>query len=170
MDHNGKWVLDALWLAVDVVSFIKQPSLAGALWIAADIVSFADPTGTVSTMAHAGKIAKGIAKASKIANKTEDIVHQASVIKGTSKACNCFTAGTKVFTDEGEKPIKEIRVGDKVLARDDETGEMAYKEVEWLFQRDVEETYNIQLVAKSLRQPMSIRSGLLARVGWNHNT
>ncbi|WP_442954372.1 polymorphic toxin-type HINT domain-containing protein [Paenibacillus sp. MMS18-CY102] len=57
--------------------------------------------------------------------------------------CDCFTAGTKVLTDEGEKPIEEIEVGDKVLAKDDETGEMAYKEVEWLFQRDVEETYNI---------------------------
>ncbi|MED1919775.1 polymorphic toxin-type HINT domain-containing protein, partial [Bacillus thuringiensis] len=57
--------------------------------------------------------------------------------------CNCFTAGTKVLTDEGEKPIEEIEVGDKVLAKDDETGEMAYKEVEWLFQRDVEATYNI---------------------------
>jgi intein/homing endonuclease len=36
-------------------------------------------------------------------------------------------------------PIKP----NKVLAKDAETGEMAYKEVEWLFQRDVEETYNI---------------------------
>lgn len=57
--------------------------------------------------------------------------------------CNCFTAGTKVLTDEGEKSIEEIEVGDKVLAKDDETGEMAYKEVEWIFRRDVEETYNI---------------------------
>ncbi|CAH1223239.1 hypothetical protein PAECIP111893_04938 [Paenibacillus plantiphilus] len=57
--------------------------------------------------------------------------------------CNCFTAGTKVQTDQGEKPIEEIEVGDKVLSKDDETGEIAYKEVEWLFQRDVEETYNI---------------------------
>lgn len=30
-----------------------------------------------------------------------------------------------------------------MLAKDEETGEQAYKEVEWLFQRDVEETYNI---------------------------
>ncbi|MDN9012851.1 polymorphic toxin-type HINT domain-containing protein [Brevibacillus laterosporus] len=63
-------------------------------------------------------------------------------VKAISK-CNCFIAGTKVLTDEGEKPIEEIEVGDKVLAKDDETGEMAYKKVEWLFQRDVEETYNI---------------------------
>ena len=66
-----------------------------------------------------------------------------SLVKVAKKVCNCFTAGTKVLTDEGEKPIEEIEVGDKVLAKDDETGEMAYKEVEWLFQRDVEETYNI---------------------------
>ncbi|MGG4397450.1 polymorphic toxin-type HINT domain-containing protein [Paenibacillus thiaminolyticus] len=71
------------------------------------------------------------------------------IIKAESKIgklllkCNCFTAGTKVLTDEGEKPIEAIEVGDKVLAKDDETGEMAYKEVKWLFQRDVEETYNI---------------------------
>ncbi|MCC0567295.1 polymorphic toxin-type HINT domain-containing protein [Brevibacillus borstelensis] len=69
-----------------------------------------------------------------------------TVEKGIVKklfGCNCFTAGTKVQTDEGEKNIEDIEVGDKVLSKDDETGEMAYKEVEWLFQRDVEETYNI---------------------------
>ncbi|WP_010503351.1 polymorphic toxin-type HINT domain-containing protein [Paenibacillus elgii] len=63
--------------------------------------------------------------------------------KSAIKECNCFTAGTKVLTDKGEKPIEEIEVGDKVLAKNDEAGDIAYKEVEWLFQRDVEETYNI---------------------------
>lgn len=63
--------------------------------------------------------------------------------KWLSKGCNCFVAGTEVLTDEGEKPIEEIEVGDKVLSKDDETGEIAYKEVEWLFQREVDETYNI---------------------------
>ncbi|WP_248926740.1 polymorphic toxin-type HINT domain-containing protein [Paenibacillus hamazuiensis] len=57
--------------------------------------------------------------------------------------CNCFVAGTKILTNLGEKPIEEIEVGDKVLAKDDVTGEIGYKEVEWLFRRDVEETYNI---------------------------
>ncbi|WP_342778499.1 hypothetical protein [Paenibacillus sinopodophylli] len=33
------------------------------------------------------------------------------------------------MTDEGEKPIEEIEVGEKVLAKSDETGEVAYKEV-----------------------------------------
>jgi len=57
--------------------------------------------------------------------------------------CNCFTAGTTVLTDEGEKPIEEIQIGDKVLAKDSDTGEMSYQEVELLFRKDVEETYNI---------------------------
>ncbi|MBN3526633.1 Hint domain-containing protein [Paenibacillus apiarius] len=70
--------------------------------------------------------------------------------KGQARGCNCFTAGTKVQTDEGDKPIEDIEVGDMVLAKDDETGEMAYKEVEWLFQRDVEETYNITVGSEDI--------------------
>jgi len=60
-------------------------------------------------------------------------------------ACNCFTAGTKVLTDEGEKPIEEIEVGDKVLAKSDETGEVAYKEVVGLFQKQADEIYYIHI-------------------------
>ncbi|MBD8496949.1 Hint domain-containing protein [Paenibacillus sp. CAU 1523] len=33
-------------------------------------------------------------------------------------ACNCFTAGTKVQTDEGEKPIEDIQVGDLLVTSD----------------------------------------------------
>ncbi|WP_246873837.1 polymorphic toxin-type HINT domain-containing protein, partial [Paenibacillus dendritiformis] len=68
------------------------------------------------------------------------------IIKAESKIgklllkCNCFTAGTKVLTDKGEKPIEEIEVGEKVLAKDENNpdGELAYKEVTNLYrnQRD----------------------------------
>ncbi|GIO86410.1 hypothetical protein J25TS5_33420 [Paenibacillus faecis] len=57
-----------------------------------------------------------------------------------AKKCNCFTAGTKVQTDEGKKNIEDIEVGDKVLAKDENNpnGELAYKEVTALYrnQRD----------------------------------
>jgi hypothetical protein len=56
--------------------------------------------------------------------------------------CNCFTAGTKVLTDEGEKPIEDIEVGDKVLAKSDVNGEVAYKEVVGLFQKQSDEIYS----------------------------
>ncbi len=61
-------------------------------------------------------------------------------LKKNGSLCNCFTAGTMVLTDEGEKPIEEIAVGDKVLAKSeyDSNGELAYKEVTALYrnQRD----------------------------------
>ncbi|SFF40269.1 intein C-terminal splicing region/intein N-terminal splicing region/RHS repeat-associated core domain-containing protein [Paenibacillus algorifonticola] len=60
--------------------------------------------------------------------------------KTPSGGCNCFTAGTKVLTDEGEKNIEDIEVGDRVLAKSeyDSNGELAYKEVTALYrnQRD----------------------------------
>jgi len=59
--------------------------------------------------------------------------------------CNCFTAGTKVLKEEGEKPIEEIEVGDKVLAKDDETGKVAYRKVVGLFQKQDDEIYYIHI-------------------------
>ncbi|WP_170315030.1 polymorphic toxin-type HINT domain-containing protein [Saccharibacillus brassicae] len=61
-------------------------------------------------------------------------------LKASKAACNCFTAGTKVQTDEEEKNIEDIEVGDKVLSKDENNpdGELAYKEVTALYrnQRD----------------------------------
>lgn len=56
---------------------------------------------------------------------------------------NCFTAGTKVTTIEGDKSIEEIRVGDLVLSKNPESGETGYKRVEQLFEREITETWNI---------------------------
>ena len=41
----------------------------------------------------------------------------------------CFVAGTTVKTEEGDKAIEEIEVGDRVLAYEATTGRFAYKEV-----------------------------------------
>jgi hypothetical protein len=45
------------------------------------------------------------------------------VIKGAS----CFVAGTPVQTQRGPAPIESIRPGDRVLAQDQDTGELAQK-------------------------------------------
>ncbi|MGG1644382.1 polymorphic toxin-type HINT domain-containing protein, partial [Paenibacillus sp. NRS-1782] len=66
--------------------------------------------------------------------------------KGKSlRGCNCFTAGTKVQTDEGEKNIEDITVGDKVLSKNEETGEQAYKEVTHLYRNDKEIIYELTI-------------------------
>ncbi len=41
----------------------------------------------------------------------------------------CFAAGTQVVTLAGSMPIELVQVGDRVLAQDAETGELAYKPV-----------------------------------------
>ncbi|TVX92499.1 polymorphic toxin-type HINT domain-containing protein [Paenibacillus agilis] len=60
----------------------------------------------------------------------------------------CFSAGTKIQTEDGYKAIEDIEVGDKVLAKSEETGELAYKEVEETFQRVAEETYHVTVKDK----------------------
>jgi len=43
--------------------------------------------------------------------------------------CNSFTAETNVHTENGLKPISEIKVGDKVLSYDERTGTTNYQPV-----------------------------------------
>lgn len=85
-------------------------------------------------MASLGPIIGGIGKAREVDGKGRAI-----------GGCNCFTAGTKVLTDEGEKPIEDIDVGDMVLAKDEETGEQAYKEVTHLYRNEKDTTYKLSV-------------------------
>ena len=55
----------------------------------------------------------------------------------------CFIAGTLVLTEDGEKPIEEIEVGDYVYASDPETGESGFKEVLWTYQRETYELVHV---------------------------
>ena len=45
------------------------------------------------------------------------------------RVLSCFAPGTKVWTLTGRQAIEKIKVGDRVLAQDVETGELAYKPV-----------------------------------------
>jgi len=47
----------------------------------------------------------------------------------TAGTCECLAAGTLVWTETGPKAIERIRVGDRVLSQNVETGELAYKPV-----------------------------------------
>ena len=42
---------------------------------------------------------------------------------------SCFAKGTPVWTLTGPKPIEQVKVGDRVLSQNPETGELAYKGV-----------------------------------------
>jgi len=42
---------------------------------------------------------------------------------------SCFVAGTPVWTETGQEAIEKIRIGDRVLAQDVDSGELSYKPV-----------------------------------------
>jgi hypothetical protein len=58
----------------------------------------------------------------------------------------CFEAGTPVLTDQGLVAIDEIEVGDKVWARDDQTGEEAFREVTHVFVTPDKPVMELELV------------------------
>jgi hypothetical protein len=70
--------------------------------------------------------------------------------KKSSDGCNCFVAGTKVLTDEGEKNIEDIEVGDMVLSKDEVNGELAYKEITATFNHETDEIYNIHVDGQTI--------------------
>ncbi|MDQ0418976.1 hypothetical protein J2Z48_003200, partial [Croceifilum oryzae] len=46
---------------------------------------------------------------------------------------------------DGEKPIEDIQVGDKVLSKDEKTGKREYKKVTRLFKREVDKIYTVHV-------------------------
>lgn len=67
VDQDGQWLLDAVFVVADVISFVKKPSWSGAAWIALDVVSTVIPVGSISTVAHAAKAAYRTAHAAETA-------------------------------------------------------------------------------------------------------
>lgn len=57
----------------------------------------------------------------------------------------CFTAGTKIATKDGFKPIEEVKAGDLVLSCDENTGEKGYKRVKQTFIRKTQKVIKITL-------------------------
>ncbi|MGA8943296.1 MAG: Hint domain-containing protein, partial [Thermoactinomyces sp.] len=78
---------------------------------------------------------------------------------------DCFTAGTKIQTVEGEKNIEDIQVGDKVLAKDEKTGKQEYKEVVHLFQKQVDTIYQVH-VGKEVIETTAEHPFWVAEKGW----
>lgn len=124
VDPSGnvwKWVNDGWkWIQKGAKSAID-------FLIMDDLRALVDPKSSFYDRAMAaigfipvGKAYKGGKVIIKWANKDGKVVEKAL------KGCNYFTAGTMIQTDEGEKPIQEIEVGDKILSKSDETGEVEH--------------------------------------------
>lgn len=126
--------------------------------------SFFDKSMAVAGFIPVGKVLKGGKLVVKWVNKNGKIINK--VVKPISK-CNCFTAGTKVQTADGEKPIEEIEIGDRVLSKDETTGEIAIKEVTATFNHETDEIYQIhvgdQVVESTYNHPFWVKGK-----GWRY--
>ncbi|MBI3863517.1 MAG: hypothetical protein HY290_16625, partial [Planctomycetia bacterium] len=62
---------------------------------------------------------------------SEDDYYYLPVTTTTQYVINasCFAAGTPVWTESGLRPIESVAIGDRVLAKNVETGELGYKPV-----------------------------------------
>lgn len=101
-----------------------------------------------SKAAKAGKVLKagGKVAAKALAKKVDDIA------KATGKICvfACFPEGTPIHTDSVIKNIEDIKIGDRVWAFNEETGEMALQEVTATMQREVDATVLIELEGETI--------------------
>ena len=124
-----------------------------------------DKTLAVAGFIPVGKVVKGGKIFIKLFNGEQEVVRAVDYSDDAWKAvskipCNCFTAGTKVITDEGEKNIEDVEVGDKVLSKDENTGEVAYKEVTATFNHETDEIYKIhvgdQVIESTFNHPFYV--------------
>ncbi|MCT8335633.1 polymorphic toxin-type HINT domain-containing protein, partial [Leptospira sp. 85282-16] len=77
--------------------------------------------------------------------------------KGVFHQRTCFVAGTKIHTKDGLKNIEDIQVGDEVLSKSDETGEVSYRKVLNTFIRQTDAIYTV-----------SFANGTVLETTWNH--
>lgn len=73
--------------------------------------------------------------------------------KNIEKVIPCFTPGTLIATKQGETPVEDLTVGDKVLTRD-----KGYQPIRWLGRRDLTTQ---DLALRPNFNPILIRAGAL---------
>ena len=67
----------------------------------------------------------------------------------------CFTPGTRIATPKGEVPVESLRVGDKVVTRDN-----GLQEIRWVGRKDLG---GQMLASQSHLRPVLIRAGALGK-------
>ena len=166
-ENAWNWVLFGLGVLLTIAAAIIAGVAAGpgfaavsAVWLTLKNIAVATVAGAALSLTIGGTIAglqgamtghafwSGFLRYAKN-NAAEALISSfavsaASVAIGNAiNALKCFKEGTPVVTEEGLKPIEEVKVGDKVLAYDEATGEQAYKKVVRLFRNKTDEWYHI---------------------------
>ena len=117
-------VFDILSLGASIADVISNPRDPWA-WagLAGDVIDVAVPFVTgVGEVTRAAKVAKETAE-------VVDDAHDAMKTVCAFGDAACFIAGTLVSVEDGHKAIEDVEAGDYVWAWDEETGEVALKQV-----------------------------------------
>ena len=100
-------------------------------------------TGGVVLSGTGLAIAKSIAK---LKNGTIDVAHSGiNVAKIKPKTCS-FRGDMEVKTEQGYKPIASIKVGDKVYAKNELTGQMTYQRVQAHYNNPYDFTVYVEVI------------------------
>jgi hypothetical protein len=142
VDPTGEFldtIIDAAFIIADVADIATNGFNAGnSASLAGNVAGLFIPGATgLGAAARAG--VEGAQAAARAGDKV-----QTAAAAGRNATC-CFVAGTLVETEEGLRPIEEIKIGDKVLARDVKTGETALKAVTDLIRRHARTIWEVVL-------------------------
>ena len=78
----------------------------------------------------------------------------------------CFVAGTLVKTSDGYKPIEEVEVGDEVVTRDEQTGEIRLHKVTETFHNFTDELFDFKVGEEILSTTGSHEFWLPRKKSW----
>jgi hypothetical protein len=141
-------------LGLDVLGLVpgygEAFDLGNALWYALDkdrdnaVLSLLSAIPGLGYGAGVVKVTKYFKYGKDVNKSTEKAAEEAG--KLATPPCKCFPAGTTVDTASGAKPIEDIKVGDRVWARDQVTGKSELRKVTGLFQKKTTDLMTITLV------------------------
>ena len=131
------------WDEAYALALQENPKLAGEMQGYRQGKMKGVSTGGVVLSGAGLGIAKSIAK---LKNGTIDVAHSSvNVAKIKPKTCS-FRGDMEVKTEQGYKPIGSIKVGDKVYAKNELTGQMTYQRVQAHYNNPYDFTVYVEVI------------------------
>ena len=137
------------WDEAYALALQENPKLAGEMQGYRQGKMKGISTGGVVLSGAGLGIAKSIAK---LKNGTIDVAHSGiNVAKIKPKTCS-FHGDMEVKTEQGYKPIASIKVGDKVYAKNELTGQMTYQRVQAHYNNPYDFTVYVEVIDEQGKQ------------------
>ena len=131
------------WDEAYALALQENPKLAGEMQGYRQGKMKGVSTGGVVLSGAGLGIAKSIAK---LKNGTIDVAHSSvNIAKINPKTCS-FRGDMEVKTEQGYKPIQSIKVGDKVYAKNELTGQMTYQRVQAHYNNPYDFTVYVEVI------------------------